>query len=50
MPSRICCLDDHSTKGIPIHEAAVALFIHTLTSIFQRQPTLHRLRLNLPTT
>jgi hypothetical protein len=25
MPSRICCSDDHSTKGISIHEAAVAL-------------------------
>ena len=25
MPSRICCPDDHSTKGISIHEAAVAL-------------------------
>jgi Protein of unknown function (DUF2934) len=25
MPSRICCPDDHSTKGISIHEAVVAL-------------------------
>jgi len=25
MPSRICCPDNHSTKGISIHEAAVAL-------------------------
>ena len=25
MPSRICCQDNHSTKGISIHEAAVAL-------------------------
>lgn len=25
MPSRICCPDDHATKGISIHEAAVAL-------------------------
>jgi len=25
MPSRICCPDDHSTKGISIHEAAVAI-------------------------
>ena len=25
MPSRICCPDDHSTKGISIHEAAAAL-------------------------
>ncbi len=25
MPSRICCPDDHSTRGISIHEAAVAL-------------------------
>jgi hypothetical protein len=25
MPSRICCPDEHSTKGISIHEAAVAL-------------------------
>jgi hypothetical protein len=25
MPSRICCSENHSTKGISIHEAAVAL-------------------------
>ena len=25
MPSRICCPDDHSTKGISIHDAAVAV-------------------------
>jgi hypothetical protein len=25
MPSRICCPDDHSTKGISIHEAAIAV-------------------------
>jgi hypothetical protein len=25
MPSRICCSDNHSTKGISIHEAAVAV-------------------------
>ena len=25
MPSRICCPENHSTKGISIHEAAVAL-------------------------
>jgi hypothetical protein len=25
MPSRICCPENHSTKGISIHEAAIAL-------------------------
>jgi hypothetical protein len=25
MPSRICCSENHSTKGVSIHEAAVAL-------------------------
>jgi len=25
MPSRICCPANHSTKGIPIHEAAIAV-------------------------
>jgi len=25
MPSRICCPDNHSTKGISIHEAAIAV-------------------------
>jgi Protein of unknown function (DUF2934) len=25
MPSRICCSDDHATKGIPIHDAAIAI-------------------------
>jgi hypothetical protein len=25
MPSRICCPDDHSTKSISIHEAAIAI-------------------------
>ena len=25
MPSRICCSDNHSTKGISIHEAAIAV-------------------------
>jgi len=25
MPSRICCPDDHSTRAIPMHEAAAAL-------------------------
>jgi transcription initiation factor IIE alpha subunit len=25
MPSYICCAEDHSTTGISIHEAAVAL-------------------------
>ena len=25
MPSRICCSDNHSTKGISIHEAALAV-------------------------
>ena len=25
MPSRICCPNNHSTKGISIHEAAVAI-------------------------
>ena len=25
MPSRICCTDDHSTRAISVHEAAIAL-------------------------
>ena len=25
MPSRICCQQDHSTKGLSLHEAAIAL-------------------------